>query len=193
MSGILLSRRDIIAGLTDLIRELRADGRPAHLQIVGGAAIALMVNADRQATRDIDGPFTPADRVLAAAARVAAARGWPSDWINNAAGQFVPTGFGRPAEWRTIHDDGIVQVDVASAEMLLAMKLHAAQRRHLRDADDVGVLLRQLRVRSVPEAEAIYGGFYPGDEFSPRLFTLVQVLIDSAEDAPSPPEPPRLG
>lgn len=41
MSGTLLSRADIIDALTELVRELRADGRRSRIQIVGGAAIAL--------------------------------------------------------------------------------------------------------------------------------------------------------
>ncbi|WP_251444098.1 hypothetical protein [Microbacterium sp. USTB-Y] len=76
--------------------------------------------------------------------------------------------------------------------MLLAMKLHAAQRRHLREADDLSVLLRRLEVRSVTEAEETYGEFYPGDEFSPRLFALVGALLDVPGDAPPLPDPPRF-
>ncbi|WP_336647738.1 hypothetical protein [Microbacterium sp. MMO-10] len=192
MSEILLSRADIIDALTELVSELRADGRRSHIQIVGGAAIALTLNADRRATRDVDAPATPAEAVIAASARVAQARGWPDDWFNNAAEQFVPAGFGRAAEWRTVHDDGVVRIDVASPEMLLAMKLHAAQRRHLREADDLSVLLRRLEVRSVTEAEETYGEFYPGDEFSPRLFALVGALLDVPGDAPPLPDPPRF-
>lgn len=193
MSEILLSRDDIIGALTELVRELRADGRRSRIQIVGGAAIALTLNADRRATRDVDAPVVPADVVLAASARIGRARGWPDDWFNNAAEQFVPAGYGRAVEWRTVHDDGVVQIDVASPAMLLAMKLHAAQRRHLREADDLSVLLRRVEVRSVAEAEAIYSAFYPGDEFGPRLFALVRALLDAPGDAPPLPPPPRFG
>ncbi|WP_251444095.1 hypothetical protein [Microbacterium sp. USTB-Y] len=117
MSEILLSRADIIDALTELVSELRADGRRSHIQIVGGAAIALTLNADRRATRDVDAPATPAEAVIAASARVAQARGWPDDWFNNAAEQFVPAGFGRAAEWRTVHDDGVVRIDVSCGSM----------------------------------------------------------------------------
>lgn len=66
-----LTRADVIDGLRELVAELRAAGAPARIQIVGGAAIVLILNADRVATVDIDGPLDPAEPILAVARRLA--------------------------------------------------------------------------------------------------------------------------
>jgi hypothetical protein len=48
-----LDRDDIIAGLRDLISELRSAGEIAGIRLVGGAALALRY-FDRGTTRDLD-------------------------------------------------------------------------------------------------------------------------------------------
>jgi hypothetical protein len=183
-----LSRDGIIAGLKDVIRALRLGGHRGRMGIVGGAAIALTLNADRRATRDVDGPLAPADVFRSAAAQIADQRGWAVDWLNDSAAQFLPNGFGRSAEWVTIHDDDGVCVEVASPETLLAMKLYAAEKRYLREADDLAVLLHATKIETVDDAEHLYGEFYPGDQFSVRLFELVEAVL-AAPFAGSPPPP----
>ena len=96
-SSVTLTRDDIIDGLAELVKHLHDAGVPARVQLVGGAAIALTIKADRVATRDVDGPLTPAADVLAAADKVARARGWPTDLLNDKAAQFVPRQ--RRASW----------------------------------------------------------------------------------------------
>jgi hypothetical protein len=49
-----LDRDDIVAGLGELAGELDAAGLELTIHVVGGAAIALEYNTDRQATSDID-------------------------------------------------------------------------------------------------------------------------------------------
>lgn len=188
-----LTRADVIDGLRELVAQLRDAGAPARMQIVGGAAIALTLNADRVATVDIDGPLDPAEPILAVARRLADQHGWRQDWINDAAKIFVPTGFGqRAAEWITIHDDGVVHVQIATPETLLAMKLHAAQRRGNREAADLTVLLPTCGVTSEVDAEQLYESYYPGDTFTARTAELVQRILDRGLAAPAPPTVPRL-
>jgi hypothetical protein len=110
--GTVLDRGDIIDGLRDLIAELRTAGEVAGIRLVGGAALALRY-FDRGTTQDLDSlhvqPGTD-DAVAAAAARVAARRGWDAAWLNFAVEQAdaIPL-FGRRAvEWETIYEhDGI--------------------------------------------------------------------------------------
>lgn len=172
-----LSRDEIIDGLRELIRALHRDGRPARMQIVGGAAIALTVDADRRATQDVDGPLTPSAVIVAAAEEIARARAWPIDWVNDSASQFVPGGFGREAEWVTIYQNDDVLIQVALPDMLLAMKLHAAQKRDLREAGDLAVLLSATGIDAAEDAERLYSDFYPGEGFTIRLFTLVETIL----------------
>lgn len=191
-SGVTLTREDIIAGLAELVGHLHHAGVPARVHLVGGAAIALTINADRVATRDVDAPLTPAADVLAAAKKVAVARGWPDDWLNDKAAQFVPDGYGRQPEWTTVHKDHLVTIEAASAETLLAMKLHATQRRRLREADDLLALLPTCGISTLDEAEALYTGFYPGDEFTQSTASIVTGLLDTHPAAPPVPPAPRL-
>lgn len=183
------TRPEIIDGLRDLVRRLRSDGRPSHIQIVGGAAIALTLNEHRSATVDIDGPVSPPDVVLAAAAAIASERNWRSDWLNDAAAQFLPTGYGRAAGWVTIYDADGVTVEVADAETLLAMKVYAAQKRGRRELEDLEVLIPAVGLTTVDEVEDLYESFYPGDELTDRTATIIQAVLD--HHGPKPPVPPR--
>jgi len=189
----LLTRDDIVGGLRDVIEHLHAAGKPGTIQIVGGAAIALAVDATRSATSDVDGPLTPESDLAEAAAKVASARGRPADWLNSKAVMFLPSGFGhRGAEWDTIYDEGGVLVQVGSPRMLLAMKLRAAERRLQRDAPDIAVLLAATATRSVEAAEALLSDYFPGDEMSERVYKLVEALCAQEQESPPPPEPPAL-
>ena len=184
------TRAEMIDGLRDLVGRLRASAEPSRIQIVGGAAIALTLNEDRSATADIDGPVTPPAAVLTLVATIASERNWRSDWLNDAAAQFVPSGYGRPAGWITIHDaDGVV-VQVADAETLLAMKLYAAQKRGRRELEDLEVLIPAVGLTTVDEAENLYTSFYPGDELTDRTARIVQAVLDLHGAAiPAPPVP----
>ncbi|MFD1722411.1 nucleotidyl transferase AbiEii/AbiGii toxin family protein [Amnibacterium endophyticum] len=188
-----LTRADLITGLRELLAELRTAGTGARIRIVGGAAIALTLQAERPATVDIDGPLEPAAPVLDAARRVAGRHGWRTDWINDAAAAFIPTGYGdRTAEWTTVYDDHQVLVQIASPETLLAMKLHAAQRRGNRDARDLAVLLPHCGIATTDDAEQLYEDYYPGDALTPRTLQLVDQILAAAPTTPSTPPPPDL-
>jgi hypothetical protein len=190
----LLDRDDIIEGLRALTAELRHQQTPARIRIVGGAAIALTIHAGRAATVDIDAPLEPAETVLAAAATIAVRRGWRTDWLNDAAAIFVPTGYGaRTATWRTVHDDGHTRIEVADPETLLAMKLHAADHRGNRDAPDLAALLPACRIHTLHDAIELYEAYYPGDTLTTRTETLITVLLERATPAPDTPTIPPLG
>jgi len=121
-----LDRDDIIAGLSDLIVELRSAGQVAGIRLVGGAALALRY-FDRGTTRDLDTlhvrPGSDAV-VAAAAARVAQRHDWDPNWLNFevAGADALPT-LGRAVEWDTIYEHEGIVIEVASKEALLVMKL----------------------------------------------------------------------
>lgn len=184
------TRPEMIEGLRDLVRRLRATGQPSRIQIVGGAAIALTLNEHRSATADIDGPVTPPDVVLALAGEIASERNWRGDWLNDAAAQFVPSGYGRPAGWVTIYDADGVTVQVADAETLLAMKVYAAQKRGRRELEDLEVLVPAVGLTTVDEVEDLYESFYPGDELTDRTARIIQAVLDlHSPRTPTPPSP----
>lgn len=183
-----LARHDIIDGLKEVADALRVRGVTGTMQLVGGAAIVLTVNANRRLTRDIDAAFAPKVEMERAARIVAERRHWPADWLNDDAAQFLPSGFGRPAEWVTLYQDATITIQAATHETLLAMKLHAAARRGAREAEDIADLLDRVGITSLDAAEELYGEFYPGDEFPLKTERLVESIL--AADRGSAPEPP---
>ena len=84
-----LAREDIIDGIKEVAAELRNHGATGTIQLVGGAAIVLTVNAERRLTRDIDAVLAPKADVERAASAIAERRRWPADWLNDDAAQFL--------------------------------------------------------------------------------------------------------
>ena len=187
-----LSRADVIAGIREVIDDVRAHGDAARFQIIGGAALVLTVNGDRRPTQDVDAVLTPAHAIEEAAGRVAARHGWGLDWLNSDAEQFLPSGFGRPAEWTTIYEDEGACIQAATPETLLAMKLSSAQRRGNREYDDLADLFKLVGIESVDEAERVPTQFYPGDELTPKTARLVEAVLSDDRPAPTPPDPPAF-
>lgn len=187
----VLERDDIIAGLRELVQELREAGEVAGIRLVGGAALALRY-FDRGVTNDLDAlPVRPGrdDAVSAAAARVAERRGWDPQWVNFAvAGADALPTLGRDVEWEVIYDRDDIQIAVASKEAMLAMKLRA--NRPGRDTRDIRLLLALCGVESLVEAEALYEEFYPGDALTDRAIAMVTAIL-AAGPLVVPQTPPR--
>jgi hypothetical protein len=144
----------------------------AGICIVGGAAIALTVAPERIATHDIDVVIYPQSAtaaVLHVVAEMAVARGWPNDWLSDAVRGFLP--FAGDPGWTTVRAAGQVEIRMAPADLLLAMKLHAA--RGARDASDIRVLLQATGTTSAGDAEALYERYYPGEVLKPRARAVV--------------------
>lgn len=116
-----LSRDEIRAAVRVFADEVPSTAT-VHLIIVGGAAMALAFDA-RQATKDVDVIVIDGDRdaLLAAAKRVAAARGLPSDWLNDAAARFAS----HASVGREVFASANLAVHAASVDTLPAMKLAA--------------------------------------------------------------------
>ncbi|WP_440711399.1 nucleotidyl transferase AbiEii/AbiGii toxin family protein [Herbiconiux sp. YIM B11900] len=180
VSSTALTRDDVAAGLRELVAALNESPEPITMRLVGGAAISLAYDADRQTTVDIDASLSPRGAVLDVARAIGARRGWADGWINDSAAQFLPAGYGgREPEWVTVHDDGRVKIEVGSAPMLLAMKLLAAQRRGMREFRDIAVLTAAAGVTSVAEAERVFEGFYPGDALTERAVRIADEALQS--------------
>lgn len=186
----LLTRDDLIGSLRELIIELRAEGEPVGLRVVGGAAIALR-HFDRHTTADVDAlhvrPGTD-DAVTEAANRVADRRGWDHGWLNF---KVTNTGseplYGRPTAWETVYDDGAIVIQIAGADTLLAMKLRA--NRPGRDTDDIRKLLAICEITTVEEADGFYAECYPGESLPGRAWTMVSSILHTPSTKPEPVDP----
>jgi hypothetical protein len=174
----VLSRDQIVELLTELGYELAQEGIRGDLFVVGGAAMALAFNTQR-ATRDIDGVFEPKLEVYAAAAKVAARRGIPEAWLNDAV-KGLP---GADARSRAVLDVPGFRVSVPSAQYLLALKVAAA--RVDRDADDIRLLAELCGLHSAEEVLAltdeVMGGRQP---LLPKVQFLVEEMFPSNRDEP---------
>lgn len=101
---------------------------------------------------------------------------------------------GRSAEWVTLYDQDGILIQVASPAMLLAMKLRAFEKRGLRDAGDVAVLLAVLRLETADEAEDLLNEFFPAEDLTPRTFERVRRILDAGPVAVPPrPDSPDFG
>lgn len=165
-----MDRVAILAALTALGEQLQHDGVIADLYVVGGAAIALAYD-DRRSTRDIDAVFVPKAHVYRAAARVAAERGLPVGWLNDAVKGFLlgPD----PSPTQILELPGL-RVEVASAQTVLVMKCLA--HRVGEDDEDLRLLAGKLHLDSAVQVldlvERMVG---------PRLLTpQVQFFVEAA-------------
>lgn len=177
----MLDRDALVAGLRELSSLLRQSAAPATIRIVGGAALGLEY-FDRGTTIDIDAAFRPSSAVEEAARIIAERHAWPADWLNARAVAFLPVA---RDEWRELHRDGGILIEVAGPSMLLAMKLHAGRRG--RDEDDIAVLMAIVRVSTLADAEELYESFYPGEALLERSIRIVETII--AAGLPDPPAP----
>ena len=131
--------------LTELGGRLQAKGVEAQLYIVGGAAIALGIDA-RRVTVDIDAVFHPETSVRDEATAMAAEHGLPSGWLNDSVKAFVP---GDDIGSVVLAVPGL-GVAVASPEHLLAMKMAAY--RPGTDQRDLELLFGVLHVTTADQA-----------------------------------------
>lgn len=187
--AIDLTRADLIKGLSELISEIKRTQISADIFIVGGAALSL-VHFERGTTVDIDVRFSQFGDVEKIVESIAAKNGWQDDWINVKAGHFIPS-LGKDTEWIVIYHDAGVSVRVASAEVLLVMKLAAARKG--RDYADVEKLMAITGISTIDELDELYESYFPAEPLPEKaLRMLEQILSQGIPEKPTPPEPPQF-
>lgn len=177
MGITLLDHDDLLEGLAELVRRAADAGiKGASVRIVGGAALRIAY-FKRAATVDIDARIEPWADLEPIALAIAKDRGWPEDWLNTNASQFIPH-LGKAVVWRTIQESEAVLVSVAAPDALLAMKLLAVGSRPGRDESDIAQLLAINGITSVDEAEELFEAFYPGDAFGERTIKVLTHMFE---------------
>lgn len=168
----VFSHDGLVALLEELLDELASAGvEEVDVRVVGGAAIALAHDIEREATQDIDCSGS-SDRKAVEAAAVAARRSLPSDWLNFKVQMFAPDPDHPEPGFEPIVVRGKRRVLVGVPSLLLAMKLHAARGR--RDATDIDTLLDACGVSSVDEAIELYASYYRAEVLKPRAMVLLR-------------------
>ncbi len=158
-----------LLGLLD--EELRRRGQSATIYLVGGANIALTVNTSRTTT-DIDVVVKEGFEYLADAAKAVANRedGLAADWINTEFTGGTPDG-GITWQWfdnkgqdeaQVLFSSDALTVELASKEMMLALKTLAGRDQDLQDTYDL------MRATGIREPEGLFENLksFTG----PRLF-----------------------
>jgi hypothetical protein len=174
MNEMGFDRSQLLELLDALSQRFQADHTPAHIFIVGGAAMTLAYSAERS-THDIDAVFVPKNTVLAAVRQIADDRGLPEDWLNDAVKGFLPSEDANPIP---VYHTEYLQVEVASAKYLLAMKLYSG--RQTRDRDDSIYLFNLLELNSSTEAMDILEAAYPSALLEARHHYVVQDVATQA-------------
>lgn len=152
-------------------------GISGTISLVGGAAISLSYLCDRQATSDIDALLPNDQKILEIIAEMAIEENLVSNWINDAAKAYVP--FETERQWVDLYRVGGVLVRIASAELLLAMKLRAD--RGLRDRTDIEELIKICGITTMSEIEALYGGFHHQEVIKEKTRQVVIGMLKNSE------------
>jgi Nucleotidyltransferase of unknown function (DUF6036) len=166
--------------LEDLAALLDETGVEARITLAGGAALTFYY--DRQMTADVDAALYSSDDVLARARELAAKAGLREDWLNDAVVGFFPH---EDVTGDVVIQRGGVSIEVASPEVLLAMKLRAC--RPVKDLFDLAYLLRRCDVRSTEEAAAWLDRYYPEEELTERHLATVRLALGAISLPTHPP------
>lgn len=169
-------RKDIERLVRLLADRLVRAGVSGTISLVGGAAISLQYLIDRQSTTDIDAILPQHPLVAEAIREIAVTENLDAGWINDAVAAYVP--FEINQMWIELLTIGSISVRVASAELLLAMKLKAD--RGMRDRGDIEGLLRLMQVRSINEVKEIYEKFHHQEVLSDRTCRVVEKMLLSS-------------
>ena len=173
MSDRLLDQKLLRRAFELLAKHLKRRGVVGEVHVFGGAAMVLAFNS-RQATRDVDAVFAPDTYVLEAAREVAVNLGLPKSWLNNQASSYVSGVAGRGTP---VFDHSNLRVMVTPIEHLLAMKVRAA--RAVRDADDIRVLLNELKFTKVSQVIAVVNKYFANEPLSERSCQLLEDVLST--------------
>ncbi len=173
MSERLLDQKILRRAFELLAKHLKRRGVVGEVHVFGGAAMVLAFNS-RQAPRDVDAVFAPDTHVLEAAREVADELGLPKSWLNNQASSYVSGVAGRGTP---VFDHANLRVMVTPIEHLLAMKVRAA--RAVRDADDIRVLLNELKITKMSQVIAVVDKYFANEPLSVRSSQLLEDILST--------------
>lgn len=173
---MLFEREQIEDALKQVALKLTERGLSGRLNVIGGAALSLHY-FDRDVTVDIDSVMQPRGELIEVTDEIALENGWPAEWLNDKAKQFIPQ-FGADIEWVPVRRFGVLDVYVAPADLLLAMKVRASRQK---DIEDISWLIKELGLHDVDAVDAIIEKYWPGEHLDPRALKIVQAVLAQAD------------
>ena len=165
--------RQLFASLNEELGKRQVRG---EAYLAGGAVMCLVFQA-RPATKDIDAMMVPPAEMRAAALAVANREGLSSDWLNDAVKGF----FSERGEFEVFEELSNLRIYVPHPGYLLAMKCLALRLgEEFHDLEDVAVLVRELGLRTVAEAESILGQYYDLGRYPAKTRYVLEELMARA-------------
>jgi len=171
-----LSRAVIVRALSRL-GELCTE-KNSRIEIAIYGTVMMLAYDCREATKDIDAIFHPPEVVEPLIKQVAREQNLPEDWMNSGVRSFVAEREDR-IQFEQLQIPGLV-VTRPSAKYLLAMKCRAGRLPtpfRIGDMADIKFLLRELRIGSMAEVDAIAAEFYGIPALEPGKRWLVEKLL----------------
>ena len=177
----MLHRTQILEALERLSGHLAKSGVIGEIQFMGGVVMMLAFQA-REATKDVDAIFAPAQEIRAAAAKVAVEMGLEPDWLNDGAKGFASA----PGDYsdQVLPQYPNLRLLTPTPEYMLAMKIMAARTgagADRGDKDDIRTLLAILGLKTGDSAMALVERYYPASQILPRSRYLVDQILAEGE------------
>lgn len=143
----LFTADEILELLAELGDRLAARDETVDAYVVGGAAIAVILNS-RKSTADVDALFSNLRLAIEVGGEIAAERGISAHWLNSSIQSYIPSwAKTEDTEAKTLVFGGLT-VRIASPRWLLAMKMAAGR---LKDRQDIVDLIQFLDIHSAEE------------------------------------------
>jgi hypothetical protein len=175
-----LTKQEIESALGRLSELAASEGVRLEMTLYGGAVMLLAYNA-RQVTKDVDAIVHPPDVARRLIARVAGERGLHDEWINDDVKQFIST---REAKNELIIANVAptgLHVTRPTAKYLLAMKVMACRKPlpgYEGDYQDIEVLLRVTKLKTVAQVQAVIDCFFPDTVLSDSVQAFLGDIFD---------------
>lgn len=174
-----MKREAILSALSLLGQYAQEEGIKLEVSIYGGAAFMLAYNS-RDSTKDVDAILRPREEGEKLVARVARDMGLIEDWLNSCVGQFLSPKLEAKRRLTEIEKETGLIVHVPTAKYLLAMKAFAARRpmgKYKGDYEDLGFLVKKMKIQTVEEIQEALDAFYPDDVISDEDYIMMEQMI----------------
>ncbi len=156
-----------------------------------------MVLAHRRSksTLDVD-PLVidPRGTVLQAAVDVAREQSLPADWLNDEVTKIAILPYRPDSKAQVLFDSPYLVVTGASARHMLAMKVRTGCSR---DEDDIKLLLRRLKVKTLQQVRGVHQAAYPYDGIpwrsEERVKDLIRIVWEQRGQGGQPPSHAQEG
>lgn len=183
---ILLSKEDILRGLSKIDEMAKKEKIIIELSIYGGAALSLSFDL-RDSTRDVDAVVKGSpDFLRKSSQQVALDENWPMDWLNDGVKGFTSENeqMNLMEKFNPTNGEGGLRVQVPSVEYIFAMKCMAMRTEdESHDISDIKSLVKIIGLKNYNEAIHVIEDFYPKKDIPQKTLYGIQEIMDNAENS----------